>query len=343
MSKGLTYRDAGVDINAGNELIRRIAPACKATHRPEMLSGLGGFAALAELPSRYEHPVLVTGTDGVGTKLKLAIDHNRHDSVGQDLVAMCANDVLVTGAEPFLFLDYYATGKLDVDVAERVINGIAHGCQLAGCALVGGETAEMPGFYGSGDYDLAGFCIGVVERQNIVHGQDIAVGNKLIGLASSGPHSNGYSLIRRIIDDKGVELKSALLDELMAPTRIYARSVLALGEQVTVLGMAHITGGGVIENLPRMFTDDNIAALIDLDSWTWPTVFNWLQQAGNVEQIEMLRTFNCGIGFVLCVDAEAVDPTLESLEVNGEKATVIGEIVTPDAVAQAGQLLIGAS
>ncbi len=343
MSKGLTYRDAGVDINAGNELIRRIAPACKATHRPEMLSGLGGFAALAELPSRYEHPVLVTGTDGVGTKLKLAIDHNRHDSVGQDLVAMCANDVLVTGAEPFLFLDYYATGKLDVDVAERVINGIAHGCQLAGCALVGGETAEMPGFYGSGDYDLAGFCIGVVERQNIVHGQDIAVGNKLIGLASSGPHSNGYSLIRRIIDDKGVELKSALLDELMAPTRIYARSVLALGERVTVLGMAHITGGGVIENLPRMFTDDNIAALIDLDSWAWPTVFNWLQQAGNVEQTEMLRTFNCGIGFVLCVDAEAVDPTLESLEANGEKATVIGEIVTPDAVAQAGQLLIGAS
>ena len=343
MSKGLTYRDAGVDINAGNELIRRIAPACKATHRPEMLSGLGGFAALAELPSRYEHPVLVTGTDGVGTKLRLAIEHNRHDSVGQDLVAMCANDVLVTGAEPFLFLDYYATGKLDVDVAERVINGIAHGCQLAGCALVGGETAEMPGFYGSGDYDLAGFCIGVVERQNIVHGQDIAVGNKLIGLASSGPHSNGYSLIRRIIDDKGVELKSALLDELMAPTRIYARSVLALGEQTTVLGMAHITGGGVIENLPRMFTDDNIAALIDLDSWTWPTVFNWLQQAGNVEQIEMLRTFNCGIGFVLCVDAEAVDPTLESLEANGEKATVIGEIVTPDAVAQAGQLLIGAS
>ncbi|MFB3104286.1 MAG: phosphoribosylformylglycinamidine cyclo-ligase, partial [Pseudomonadales bacterium] len=333
----------GVDINAGNELIRRIAPACKATHRPEMLSGLGGFAALAELPSRYRHPVLVTGTDGVGTKLKLAIDHNRHDSVGQDLVAMCANDVLVTGAEPFLFLDYYATGKLDVDVAERVINGIAHGCQLAGCALVGGETAEMPGFYGSGDYDLAGFCIGVVERQNIVHGQDIAVGNQLIGLASSGPHSNGYSLIRRIIDDKGVELKSALLDELMAPTRIYARSILALGEQVTVLGMAHITGGGVIENLPRMFTDDNIAALIDLDSWTWPTVFNWLQQAGNVEQIEMLRTFNCGIGFVLCVDAEAVDPTLESLEANGEQATVIGEIVTPDAVAQAGQLLIGAS
>lgn len=343
MSKGLTYRDAGVDINAGNELIRRIRPACKATHRPEMLSGLGGFAALAELPSRYEHPVLVTGTDGVGTKLRLAIEHNRHDSVGQDLVAMCANDVLVTGAEPFLFLDYYATGKLDVDVAERVINGIAQGCQLAGCALVGGETAEMPGFYGSGDYDLAGFCIGVVERQNIVHGQDIAVGNRLIGLASSGPHSNGYSLIRRIIDDKGVELKSALLDELMAPTRIYARSVLALAEQVTVLGMAHITGGGVIENLPRMFTDDNIAALIDLDRWTWPTVFNWLQQAGNVEQIEMLRTFNCGIGFVLCVDAEAVDPTLESLEANGEKATVIGEIVTPDAVAQAGQLLIGAS
>ena len=341
MSKGLTYRDAGVDIDAGNELIRRIAPACKATHRPEMLSGLGGFAALAELPSRYEHPVLVTGTDGVGTKLKLAIDHDRHDSVGQDLVAMCANDVLVTGAEPFLFLDYYATGKLEVDVAERVINGIAHGCQLAGCALVGGETAEMPGFYGSGDYDLAGFCIGVVERQNIVHGQDIVVGNKLIGLASSGPHSNGYSLIRRIVDDKGVELESTLLDELIAPTRIYAKSVLALQETVTVLGMAHITGGGVIENLPRMFTDSAVAALVDLDSWTWPTVFNWLAQAGNVAQSEMLRTFNCGIGFVICVAAEAIEPALEALAENGEDATVIGEIVTPDTVAQAGQLVIG--
>ncbi len=340
MSKGLTYRDAGVDIDAGNELIKRIAPACKATHRPEMLSGLGGFAALAELPSRYEQPVLVTGTDGVGTKLKLAIDHNRHDGVGQDLVAMCANDVLVTGAEPFLFLDYYATGKLEVDIAERVINGIAHGCQLAGCALVGGETAEMPGFYGSGDYDLAGFCIGVVERQNIVHGKDIAVGNKLIGLASSGPHSNGYSLIRRIVDDKGVELKSTLLDELMAPTRIYAKSVLALQEKATVLGMAHITGGGVIENLPRMFTDNNIAALVDLDSWIWPTVFNWLAQAGNVAQSEMLRTFNCGIGFVICVDNESVEPALDALEANGETATIIGEIVARDTLAQAGQLLI---
>ncbi len=340
MSKGLTYRDAGVDIDAGNELIKRIAPACKATHRPEILSGLGGFAALAELPSRYQQPVLVTGTDGVGTKLKLAIENNRHDSVGQDLVAMCANDVLVTGAEPFLFLDYYATGKLDVDVAERVINGIAHGCQLAGCALVGGETAEMPGFYRSGDYDLAGFCIGVVERRDIVHGRNIAVGHKLIGLASSGPHSNGYSLIRRIVEDKGVELASTLLDELMAPTRIYAKSTLALRERVTVSGMAHITGGGIIENLPRMFTDDGIAALVDLDSWTWPTVFNWLAQAGNVEQSEMLRTFNCGIGFVLCVEADAVDATLDILEANGETATVIGEIVTPDAAVQAGQLLI---
>ena len=340
MSKGLTYRDAGVDIDAGNELIKRIAPACKATHRPEMLSGLGGFAALAELPARYKQPVLVTGTDGVGTKLKLAIENNRHDTVGQDLVAMCANDVLVTGAEPFLFLDYYATGKLDVDVAERVINGIAHGCQLAGCALVGGETAEMPGFYRSGDYDLAGFCIGVVERRDIVHGRNIAVGHKLIGLASSGPHSNGYSLIRRIVEDKGVELASTLLDELMAPTRIYAKSILALRERVTVSGMAHITGGGIIENLPRMFTDNGIAALVDLDSWTWPTVFNWLAQAGNVEQSEMLRTFNCGIGFVLCVEADAVAATLDILEANGETATVIGEIVARDAAVQAGQLLI---
>ncbi|MCZ6617491.1 MAG: phosphoribosylformylglycinamidine cyclo-ligase, partial [Gammaproteobacteria bacterium] len=226
---------------------------------------------------------------------------------------------------------------------ERVINGIAHGCQLAGCALVGGETAEMPGFYGSGDYDLAGFCIGVVERGNIVHGQNISVGNKLIGLASSGPHSNGYSLIRHIVEAKGVELKSSLLDQLMAPTRIYAKSVLALQEQVTVLGMAHITGGGVIENLPRMFADDTIAALVDLDSWSWPEVFNWLQQAGNIAQSEMLRTFNCGIGFVLCVEEDSVAPALEILEANGEKATVIGEIVNPDAATQEGQLLIGVS
>jgi phosphoribosylformylglycinamidine cyclo-ligase len=340
LSKGLTYRDAGVDIDAGAELVRRIGPACKATHRPELLSGLGGFAALASLPTRYRQPVLVTGTDGVGTKLKLAIDHDRHDQVGQDLVAMCVNDVLVTGAEPFLFLDYYATGRLDVDVAERVIKGIAHGCQLAGCALVGGETAEMPGFYAAGDYDLAGFCIGVVEREEIVDGSRLAAGDSLIALASSGPHSNGYSLIRRVLEDAEVTADAGLLDALMAPTRIYARSILALMAEQPVHGMAHITGGGILENLPRMFPDDRLAALLDMDAWTRPDVFSWLQQAGNIAEDEMLRTFNCGIGMVVTVPAAATDAALALLRAAGEQATLIGRLVPADATAGAGERLI---
>jgi phosphoribosylformylglycinamidine cyclo-ligase len=340
VGKGLTYRDAGVDIDAGNELIKRIAPACKATHRPEMLTGLGGFAALASMPGKYRQPVLVTGTDGVGTKLKLAIDHNRHDTVGQDLVAMCVNDVLVTGAEPFLFLDYYATGSLDVDIAERVINGIAHGCELAGCALVGGETAEMPGFYSASDYDLAGFCIGVVEREKIVTGQDIEIDDVLISLASSGPHSNGYSLIRRVLEDSGVNVEAKLLDELMAPTRIYARNILALGDAVDLRGMAHITGGGLLENLPRMFADRELAALVEQDSWTRPEIFSWLQQAGNIDELEMLRTFNCGAGFVICVGAADVDKTCSVLSDLGEIPSVIGRVVAPDTVAGTGQLVI---
>lgn len=341
LSKGLTYRDAGVDIDAGNELVKRIAPACRATRRPEMLSGLGGFAALAELPGGYRQPVLVTGTDGVGTKLKLAIDHDRHDTVGQDLVAMCANDVLVTGAEPFLFLDYYATGSLDVDVAERVIKGIAHGCQLAGCALVGGETAEMPGFYGGGDYDLAGFCVGVVEKSAIVTGAELETGISLIGLASSGPHSNGYSLIRRILADSGTRLDTGLLDELLAPTRIYASSVNTLGNELTVLGMAHITGGGLTENLPRMWSGrTDLAALLDLDAWPRPVVFDWLQQAGNVAEEEMLRTFNCGIGYVLCVPGELTSTALDTLDRCGETARIIGRLVPPDTPAGPGQILI---
>ena len=262
-SNSLTYRDAGVDIDAGNELVKRIGPVAKATHRPEQLSGLGGFAALAELPKNYSEPVLVTGTDGVGTKLKLAIDHDRHDGVGQDLVAMCANDVLVTGAEPFLFLDYYATGKLEVEIAERVITGIARGCELAGAALVGGETAEMPGFYPGGDYDLAGFCIGVVEKSAIVTGRELVAGDALIGLASSGPHSNGYSLIRKVIETSGTQLSDTLLDELMAPTRIYAKPILALQKNITLKGMSHITGGGLTENLPRMFEGSDLQALLD--------------------------------------------------------------------------------
>jgi len=340
VSKGLTYRDAGVDIDAGNELVRRIAPACKATHRPELLTGLGGFAALAAMPAKYRQPVLVTGTDGVGTKLKLAIDHDRHDSVGQDLVAMCVNDVLVTGAEPFLFLDYYATGSLDVDIAERVINGIARGCELAGCALVGGETAEMPGFYAARDYDLAGFCIGVVERDRIVSGQAIEIGDVLIALASSGPHSNGYSLIRRVLAQGDVQLHDGLLDELMAPTRIYARTILQLGETLTIRGMAHITGGGLIENLPRMFDQRELAALVEVDSWRRPDVFSWLQQAGNIDELEMLRTFNCGVGFVVCVAAADAARACELLTALGETPQRIGTVVAPDTVAGTGQLLI---
>ena len=338
---GLTYRDAGVDIDAGNELVRRIGPAAKATHRPELLSGLGGFAALAELPSNYQQPVLVTGTDGVGTKLKLAIDHDRHDGVGQDLVAMCANDVLVTGAEPFLFLDYYATGRLEVDVAERVIKGIAKGCELAGCALVGGETAEMPGFYPGGDYDLAGFCIGVVEKSTIVTGRDLSAGDVLIGLASSGPHSNGYSLIRKILETSGTRVSEALLDELMAPTRIYARPILALQAEITIKGMSHITGGGLTENLPRMFEGSELKALLDLDSWQRPDVFSWLQQAGNVAEAEMQRTFNLGIGFVVAVAAADAEAAVASLSGNGESAAIIGRMVAPGADAGAGQILIG--
>ncbi len=327
MSRQLTYRDAGVDIDAGDELIRRIKPAALRTKRPEMLAGIGGFAALAALPTRYREPVLVTGTDGVGTKLKLAIDHDRHDGVGQDLVAMCVNDVLVTGGEPFLFLDYYATARLDVDVAERVINGIARACELAGCALVGGETAEMPGFYGAGDYDLAGFCVGVVERSRIIDGRGIALGHQLIGLKSSGPHSNGYSLIRRILADQVQAPGGELLESLLAPTRIYVRSIHATLAAVPIAGMAHITGGGIIENLPRMFADESLAALIDLDSWQRPAVFGWLAQAGNVAETEMLRTFNCGVGFVLCVAAADVPAALTALEQSGEAPVVIGEIV----------------
>jgi phosphoribosylformylglycinamidine cyclo-ligase len=344
LSRQLTYRDAGVDIDAGDELIRRIAPAATRTKRPEMLGGIGGFAALATLPTRYKEPVLVTGTDGVGTKLRLAIDHDRHDGVGQDLVAMSVNDVLVTGAEPFLFLDYYATARLDVDVAERVIVGIARACELAGCALVGGETAEMPGFYEHGDYDLAGFCIGVVERNAIVDGRTIAAGNALIGLRSSGPHSNGYSLIRRILQDQAQPPSGDLLESLLTPTRIYVRAVRSVLERVGIAGMAHITGGGLSENLPRMFPDESVEAVIDLDSWQRPALFGWLAQAGNVAEMEMLRTFNCGIGFVLCVAAAAVPTALDALREAGESATVIGEIVPAGArQPTSGQLLISRS
>ncbi|MDE0191380.1 MAG: phosphoribosylformylglycinamidine cyclo-ligase [Gammaproteobacteria bacterium] len=333
----LTYRDAGVDIDAGNELVRRIAPAVRRTRRPELLSDLGGFAALAAMPQNYRDPVLVTGTDGVGTKLRLAIDHDRHDDVGQDLVAMCVNDVLVAGAEPFLFLDYYASGSLDVDVAERVINGIARGCELAGCALAGGETAEMPGFYPPGDYDLAGFCVGLVERGAIVTGDAVDVGDVLIGLASSGAHANGYSLIRRILDDQGGAASNDLVDQLLAPTRIYVRPVNPVLELAR--GLCHITGGGFVDNLPRMF-GDHLAAAIDLDAWKRPAVFDLLQQAGGIDEIEMLRTFNLGIGFVVCVGATDVPVAVEKLRSVNEQAHVIGRMVANGSTPASGQLIV---
>jgi len=340
---GLTYADAGVDIEAGNALVKRIGPAAKRTRRPEMLSSVGGFAALATLPTGYREPVLVTGTDGVGTKLKLAIEFDGHDDVGQDLVAMCVNDVLVTGAEPFLFLDYYATAALDVDTAARVIEGIAKGCEIAGATLAGGETAEMPGFYQKGEYDLAGFCVGVVERDQITDNNKIEAGHVLIGLPSSGAHSNGYSLIRKVIDKAQLAKDDPLMKQLLAPTRIYAKSVLAVLEDHTVHGMSHITGGGLLENLPRMFpqeSDSRLAALLDRDAWTWPDLFAWLQQAGAIADEEMLRTFNCGIGFVLCAPADQTESLVAALTAAGESPVTIGKMVTADTHAAEGQILI---
>lgn len=333
----LTYRGAGVDIDAGNELVRRIRPHVARTHRPELLTGLGGFAAASALPAGYRHPVLVTGTDGVGTKLRLAINYDRHDDVGQDLVAMCANDVLVVGAQPFLFLDYYATGALDVDVAERVIAGIARGCEIAGCALAGGETAEMPGFYKAGDYDLAGFCVGLVERDKLVAGESVAAGDVLIGLPSSGPHANGYSLIRRILADQGTAT-TAYIEQLLAPTRIYVRPVTPVLDYCK--GMCHITGGGFVDNLPRMFAAE-LAADVDLDAWSRPEVFAFLQQAGNIDDIEMLRTFNNGIGYVLCVAEGDAGAVLSALEGAGETALVIGRMVHKAARPLSGHLVVG--
>lgn len=333
---GLTYRDAGVDIDAGNELVKRIAPAAERTRRPEMLDGLGGFAALTRIPAGYREPVLVTGTDGVGTKLKLAIEHDRHDDVGQDLVAMCVNDVLVTGAEPLLFLDYYATSSLDVDTAARVINGIARGCEYAGCALAGGETAEMPGFYAPGDYDLAGFCVGVVEQSEILRGDRLAPGDRILGLSSSGPHSNGYSLIRRILEHSGVDLgrEKELLEQLLAPTRIYVSAIRQLlASDSDVHAMCHITGGGLPENLPRICPKDRADGLafdIDLSSWSLPDVFSWLSQAGGVADLELLRTFNCGVGFIVVVPEAQVEAALACLADAGEHAWELGQVVTAD-------------
>lgn len=327
----LSYKDAGVDIDAGNALVERIKSVAKKTRRPGVMGGLGGFGALFEVPSNYKQPVLVSGTDGVGTKLRLAIDLKKHDTVGIDLVAMCVNDLVVCGAEPLFFLDYYATGKLDVDVAATVVTGIGDGCEQAGCALIGGETAEMPGMYEGDDYDMAGFCVGVVEKNDIIDGANVRVGDVLIGLASSGPHSNGFSLIRKIIEVAGVnpaevELEGGLLsDLLMAPTRIYVKSVLSLIKAIDVHAVAHITGGGLTENLPRVLPA-NTKAVINTQSWNQGPVFDWLQQAGNVTKEEMLRTFNCGIGMIVCVPADEAETAVSILTANGEVAFAIGQI-----------------
>lgn len=333
-SGSLSYRDAGVDIDAGNALVERIKAVAKKTRRPEVMSGLGGFGALCKLPSGYKHPVLVTGTDGVGTKLRLAMELGRHDTIGIDLVAMCVNDLIVCGAEPLIFLDYYATGKLNVEMAAAVVTGIGEGCKQAGCALVGGETAEMPGMYEGEDYDLAGFCVGVVEEADIIDGKSVHIGDLLIGIGSSGPHSNGYSLIRKIIEIAEIDLASArvgsglLADALMAPTRIYVRALVDLVRACRVHAVAHITGGGLLENIPRVLPGDS-QAVIDSKSWKRPPVFRWLQKTGNVSELEMYRTFNCGIGMVVCVPPADVENALTVLAQAGEKAMVIGSIQKP--------------
>ncbi|HEX9773823.1 MAG TPA: phosphoribosylformylglycinamidine cyclo-ligase [Steroidobacteraceae bacterium] len=330
-----TYRDAGVDIDAGDELVERIKPAVRRSMRPEVLGGLGGFGALVEVPlGRYCRPVMVSGTDGVGTKLRLAIETGRHDTIGIDLVAMCANDVVVQGAEPLFFLDYYATGRLDVDVASQVIKGIVEGCLQAGCALVGGETAEMPGMYSGDDYDLAGFCVGLVEKDAIIDGARTRPGDAIIGLASSGPHSNGYSLIRKLLADSGAapdtELDGRpLYDLLLAPTRIYVRAVLALLGELPVHGIAHVTGGGPTGNIPRVLPA-GLEAVIDARRWQRPAVFDWLQRAGDIDRAEMYRTFNCGIGMTICVAAGDAARAIEILATHGETASLIGEVRSGD-------------
>lgn len=330
-NKPITYKDAGVDIEAGDALVERIKPHVKRSMRAEVLGGLGGFGALFELPvERYRRPVLVSGTDGVGTKLRLAIDTGRHDTIGIDLVAMCVNDVIVQGAEPLFFLDYYATGKLSVDVAEAVVKGIVEGCVQAGAALIGGETAEMPGMYAEGDYDLAGFCVGIVEKDAIIDGSRTRSGDAIIGLPSSGPHSNGYSLIRKLIQAaKATPMTridgGTLYDLLLAPTRIYVKPLLALIKAVPVHGVAHITGGGITENLPRVIPR-GLEAFIGAQTWERPPIFEWLQRAGNIPDDEMYRTFNCGIGMTVCVAPEHCEKALEVLREHGERPIVIGEV-----------------
>jgi phosphoribosylformylglycinamidine cyclo-ligase len=326
----LSYRDAGVDIDAGDALVERIKPFAKRTLRPGVLAGIGGFGALFEIPQGYREPVLVSGTDGVGTKLKIAFELERHDTIGIDLVAMSVNDSLTLGAEPLYFLDYYACGKLEVDSASEVVKGIAMGCEQAGCALIGGETAEMPGMYATGEYDLAGFAVGVVEKSRIVDGASIQKGDVVLGLASNGAHSNGYSLIRKIVAASNARLdqplgSSTLADLILAPTRIYVKPVLDALRTITIKGMAHITGGGLVENVPRVIPE-NLPARIERDSWPVPLLFQWLQDRGNVSDAEMLRVFNCGIGMVIVVSPDEADHALQLFGRNGETVWRIGTV-----------------
>ena len=330
-SKGLSYRDAGVDIDAGDALVDRIKPLAKKTMREGVLAGIGGFGALFEVPKRYKEPVLVSGTDGVGTKLRLAFEWNRHDTIGQDLVAMSVNDILVQGAEPLFFLDYFACGKLTVDTAATVVGGIAKGCELAGCALIGGETAEMPGMYPPGEYDLAGFAVGAVEKSKIISGARIVPGDTILALGSSGAHSNGYSLVRKIIERAGAKPSDdlggrPLGDVVMAPTEIYVKPLLKLISEIDVKGMAHITGGGLVDNVPRVLPE-NTQAILHRDSWQMPELFRWLQMKGGVADAEMVRVFNCGIGMVVIVSPNQADAAIKSLTAQGLNAWTVGEVV----------------
>ena len=335
-SKSLSYRDAGVNIDAGNAFVEKIKSSVSSTNRPGVMGGFGGFGGCFELPTNYKQPVLVSGTDGVGTKLKLAIDLNKHNTIGIDLVAMCVNDILVLGAEPLYFLDYYATGELDTEVAVSVVEGIAEGCRQSNAALIGGETAEMPGMYSKGDYDLAGFCVGVVEKQEIIDGSKVKAGDVMVAIASSGPHSNGYSLVRKIIEVSQADINAnfgshnqTLGDALLAPTRIYVKAIHNLLAKFDIHAMAHITGGGLLENIPRVLPEGT-QAVIDENSWQLPEVFQWLQDNGNVELNEMYRTFNCGVGMVLITRADEADAIVAALNQNDETAWTLGTIEAGD-------------
>jgi phosphoribosylformylglycinamidine cyclo-ligase len=329
-NKSLSYKDAGVDIDAGNALVNNIKGVVKKTRRPEVMSGIGGFAGLCSLPTRYKEPILVSGTDGVGTKLRLAMDLNKHDTIGIDLVAMCVNDLIVCGAEPLFFLDYYATGKLNVDVATSVVTGIGEGCLQSGCSLVGGETAEMPGMYEGEDYDLAGFCVGIAEKADLIDGSKVKAGDVIIGLKSSGVHSNGYSLVRKVIEVANADLSQdldgqTLGDALLAPTRIYVKPILKMLETIDAHSICHITGGGMYENIPRVLPEGT-KCVLDSAAWERPAVFDWLQEKGNIDWHEMHLTFNCGLGMIVVVDEKDAQQTIDLLSAEGETATLVGRI-----------------